>query len=385
MKTWAFKILAVLGVLVTAIGLRVYAAQTIYIDYDEPVYLTTALQYANYVRNGQYTWLAWSTANLEHPVFYKLVYGAVLLGQEPLQQLNKKDFPSGGAIQAVDGRPWGMADRYASVAFGSLAVLALALLNPLAGLFLAVDSLAVRYTSGVYLEALPLLTSLLSALAYLAWFDRYRQGARGRTWMWLGLSAFFLGMTAASKYIYAVVGLAIGLHFCVAVVLKKARPSGLKSLFLWGGAALLVFFLLDPYLWPHPVNRLLQSLAANQSFSQSENATRYGYAFWQPLVWLSAPYTTYTPAARPSLPVRVDLFISLLGLVGLPRLFKKQPFYVLWLAVALGTLFLWPTKWPQYVLILLVPYCLCAAEGARWLFDLLVRWLRRSLQRAPAV
>jgi arabinogalactan oligomer/maltooligosaccharide transport system permease protein len=35
----------------------------------------------------------------------------------------------------------------------------------------------------------------------------------------------------------------------------------------------------------------------------------------------------------------------------------------MWLAIGLVFLLLWPTKWPQYVLILLFPLCISAAEG----------------------
>ena len=38
---------------------------------------------------------------------------------------------------------------------------------------------------------------------------------------------------------------------------------------------------------------------------------------------------------------------------------------MIWLLVALGFFFLWPTKWPQYILILTVPLALAAATGSR--------------------
>jgi hypothetical protein len=92
--------------------------------------------------------------------------------------------------------------------WGTLAVLALAVINPLAGFFLGIDTLSVKYTSEVYLEALPLLTSLLCGLTYVRWVDRaHEPRTSGQPpVLWLIPSALFLGMTAASKYVYGVVG-----------------------------------------------------------------------------------------------------------------------------------------------------------------------------------
>jgi len=38
---------------------------------------------------------------------------------------------------------------------------------------------------------------------------------------------------------------------------------------------------------------------------------------------------------------------------------------VLWWVIGLAVLLLWPTKWPQYTLIIIVPLCLSAAEALR--------------------
>ncbi|MGE5378254.1 MAG: carbohydrate ABC transporter permease, partial [Bacteroidota bacterium] len=57
----------------------------------------------------------------------------------------------------------------------------------------------------------------------------------------------------------------------------------------------------------------------------------------------------------------------LLGLIGVGRLWQREPVYVLWLGIALAFLLVWPTKWPQYILILTAPLSLSAAEGVQTL------------------
>jgi hypothetical protein len=53
MKTSIYKFLAILIVVASAFLLRYYAANVLYIDFDEPVYLNAALKYANYIRAGK--------------------------------------------------------------------------------------------------------------------------------------------------------------------------------------------------------------------------------------------------------------------------------------------------------------------------------------------
>ena len=156
--------------------MRLFAAQRLDVDYDEPVYLSAAVSYANYMRAGDLKMLAWNEHTYEHPALYKILYGVVLLTQQPLERVPESDLPRQAPIASTEAGAWNIADRYLSAACGTLAVLALGLMNPLAGLFLGVDTLSVKYTSEVYLEALPMLSSLLCALAYSRWFAIVRAG-----------------------------------------------------------------------------------------------------------------------------------------------------------------------------------------------------------------
>jgi hypothetical protein len=367
-KIWIRKFLLIILVVAIAASLREYAAQNLYIDYDEPTYLNAALIYTNGLRSFNFKILVTNVANYEHPAFYKIVYGLVLLTRSPIATLSRHDFDSGGDFNALDGRPWGIAARNTSVFFGVASVLALAILNPLAGLALALDSLAVKYTSSIYLEALPALTSLLSVLAYLYWFEKEKRRPSKWNLTWLGLSAVLFGMSVASKYTFAVVGLAIAIHFSVMIVLKKIRLSYLPILLAWAVFSFLAFFDFDPYIWYHFPTQLIKSLNYHIDYTQSEDVLRYDYPFWQTLVWFTAPFSHFFKAAIPAMPVGLDTFLLPLAIIGLPNLFKKHLLFFIWLVVGVLALLVWPTKWPQYTMIMITPYCLSAGEGLTWLY-----------------
>jgi hypothetical protein len=167
MKKRIIYFLAIVIVTIVGCGVRVDAANKLNIDFDEPTYLRTGLEYTKFLRAGQYKMLAFIQETYEHPALYKILYGAVLLTRNPLDTLHDKDAIRFTPIATSGARRWIMTARYLSVFFGTTSVFALALANPLAAFFLSIQTLSVKYTSELYLEALPLLTSLLCALTYL--------------------------------------------------------------------------------------------------------------------------------------------------------------------------------------------------------------------------
>lgn len=367
--------IVVIMITLLSFGVRVYAAQRLAVDYDEPVYLGAAVEYAKYIRAGDYKMLAWSENTYEHPALYKILYGVVLLTQTPLEKLPDNDLPRLAPIDTTEAGDWNIAGRYLSVFWGTMAVLILTLANPLAGLFLGVSTLSVKYTSEVYLEALPLLASLLSALAYMNWFNKVRKDASApqRHMLPLILSAAFLGITAASKYVYSIVGLAIFIHFILAVYQKQIPVRLFFYLAIWGILSVAVFFIFDPYLWPHPISRLMKTIIFHEQFQNSRLVNQYSYPFWQPLRWLSA-FSVYYDLRPPSAFVfNIDTFIFVLAVIGLPRLYQKQRLFFNWLVVGLAFLLVWTTKWPQYTLIILAPFSMAAAEGCVSIWRLIQR------------
>jgi hypothetical protein len=308
----------------------------------------------------------------------------VLLTQDPLAEMHDRNFDTLMPIQSAEGKAWGLAARYTSAALGALASLALAVVNPLAGLFFATQSLSVISTSVVGLEALPLLTSFLAGVFYLKWVRQITGKAPSRyAFLWLASSAVALGMSVASKYTYAVVGLAILIHFVLASASQPRLRSYYAQLAAWTGLALLAFFVFDPYLWPHPVERLQKSLLFHASYSQSSNITEERLPFWQPLSWLSSSYYQVYRDYSQQLTLAPDRLIALLALVGLPALWKRERFYFIWLVTGLALLLAWPTKWPQYVLIIMVPLCISAALGALSIYTWGKTLVYRRLKKHP--
>ncbi len=368
--------LAVLLCAALALYLRVIASNALPLDYDEPLYIATAQDYARGVRAGDWSVLRSDPAP-ENPQLMKLLFGAALL---PIA-----DAPTMPVLPNVEAPADVLrAARTAAVINGALHAAALAFVNPLAGALLALHSGHVKYTSLVMLEALPGLTALLCVLAY--------RRSRGRWGGWLALSATMLGLTAAGKYLYCIAAVAIVLD---TVLDAASSPRSLRALVRrsaplvpWGVIAIALFVAVSPHLWSNPLQRLIDSLLFHAKNSDvSINTARY--IWWQSLAWMgaSAPWTDL------ALPVRVDGAIAVLAAIGLPALWRRQRVFALWLVLGLAFLLIYPNRWPQYALIVVTPLCLAAAAAVRWvLLTALPRLLRRTslaqlirIVAAPAV
>jgi 4-amino-4-deoxy-L-arabinose transferase-like glycosyltransferase len=369
-RSLALRALLALAVAGVAFGLRWRAIEILPVDYDEGWYLEAAQRIARVLEARDFGALTAVSNNYrpEHPQLAKLVYGVAIL-------------PAHDRTPTTRSSVWGkrpqipeaqlVAARTSAALFGALAAGLLALLQPLAGLLLAIHTYTVKYTSLVMLEALPAFTSLAAVVCYVRGSETQRAG-------WWAASSALLGLTAAAKYMYAVIGVAILADWLLALRREPASwPARLRAPLLWGIGSLLVFYAAYPYLWPDPVWRLRESIFFHADYSTSVSVTSMAYPFWQPLAWLTNYIPADVPQARPYL-FRVDPLITLLALVGFDRLWRRQRVYALWLAIALVFLLLWNTKWPHYVLLLTAPLCLAAAEGALRLAALpLRRWRRR--------
>jgi hypothetical protein len=372
-----FTLIAILCVAAVAWLLRARGVERLPLDHDERIYVFVGRYFAAALQSGNFKAIPKYSTNFEHPDFVKLVYGVVLyFTQDQLPTFNKQGFIVGERLQdGLPAKPMVVTSRQVSAVFGVLAAALLAAINPLAGLFLAIHTYAVKYTSVAYLEAIPSFTTLVSILAYIRWEKAYLRKPQRvlfkkipTAYAWLGLSAVALGLSAASKYLYGIVGLAIVCYaLWQAFSRRQALNTVLAGLFVWGLVALAAFFAADPYLWPDPIHRLHGSLAFSAAYSTSEQVQSWNYPVWQPLIWFSRPVTGQNPAAIPFLPgdflIAWDVPINFLAILGLPRLFKRNPIFAVWLFISLAFLLAWNTKWPQYGMILLAPLCLAAAQG----------------------
>jgi ABC-type sugar transport system permease subunit len=351
-----FICLAVVAVAGIASLLRWHALTTLNVDYDEDDYLRAAQEYAQLIREGD--WVGFMDTNYrpEHPPLAKIIYGLSILPAEEYPLI--PDVSTTAQPNQNVPRPLLRNGRILSASFGVITAGILAIVNPLAGLMLAIHSFTIKYTSQVMLESLPALTSFLMVLCYIQWKKRKDQ----KTGMgWLIGSAIFLGLTAASKYIYCVIGLAVLADWLLDARSSSTSKKNILIILLWGLAAVAVFFLFDPYLWSDPINRLKESVLFHAAYSSSASEVQSaGYPFWQVFYWITSTPRIWQPN---SMYFAIDPLITLLAIFGVSRVWKTRRVYALWLIFAIVFLLIWPTKWPQYILTLTVPLSLIAAEG----------------------
>ena len=381
---WRPLLLRVVLLAVVAAVFHAVAVRDLPIDFDEDDYLRAGSRYATAIKAGDPGILLRENYRPEHPPLSKIAYGLALLPLEPAPEI--PDQPTTAEPAATLPQPHLDVARAAAAALGTLEVAALALVSPVAGLFLAIDTWQLKYSSQVMLEALPAALSLLAVLAYSRAVAA-PSGSRRRRRAWLGTAAILFGATCAAKYPYGLAGLAIALHW-----LWSTRPAGrwrsgralagwVAPVAGWLALAFVAFLAFDPYLWPDPVGRLRDSLAFHGDYAGSEVVQSTGWPAWQPLVWLAGS----VPFHGNLFPVAFDLGIGVLAVVGFRRLWREHRVMALWLLLVLAFLVWWPTKWPQYTLTLLAPLCLAAGLGARAaILEPVAGWLASARERVRA-
>jgi hypothetical protein len=370
-----FSLLVILFVTGFGLYLRLRAVNELPIDFDEDDYLGAAINYAQAMRERDLSEIINYDYNFEHPPLTKLAYGLAILPLEPADEL--PELPATAPIALSLPEPHFHVARTLAAVLGGLEVLVLAIINPLAGLFLAISTWQIKYTSQVMLEPLPALTSLLAVYFY---------SKSGRRWnTWLVLSATVFGLTAVSKYPYAVVGLAIATHWLWELRPREGQPDHstlirrLLPPLMWGVLAVTVFFIANPRLWSDPFHRLWETVSFHGAYAQSDRVRQAGFPPWQPLVWLFQSVPWHPGVFLLSL----DVFVTLLAFLGFRRLWQEQRVYAVWFVIALVFLLVWPTKWPQYILILTAPLCMSAAQGFRAVIWEPLIWIKDRPKTLP--
>ncbi|MBL8089701.1 MAG: ABC transporter permease subunit [Anaerolineales bacterium] len=370
-KNIFIRVIFIALVLFLAWNLRAHAVEKLNIDFDEDDYMRAGQEYTHLIRTSNWSGFLDTNYRPEHPPLAKIVIGLSLLStperdlipDAPTTAQPNKNIPS-DLIQPA---------RTTNAIIGVLTVLLLTIINPVAGLALATHSLTIKYVSQVMLEAFPAFTSFVTVLAYLQFKKKEKKN-------WLVVSAIFLGLTAASKYLYCIIGIAILIDWFLESKSKQSFKLFFRQAFIWGFIAFAIFFVSNPYLWIDPIGRLQESIFYHAGYSSSaaevENAN---FPFWQPFNWLF-----FTPMVwqRNAFLIAPDIWITFLAFIGLKHLWKRERVYVLWLGIALLFLLFWQTKWPQYIIILTVPLSLSAAEGITSLWNQLLEWWKnRRVQK----
>ncbi len=330
----------VLAIVSLTAVLHLYAVTRLPLDFDEPDYVQAGYGYAAALKAGDVGRVIDYSFNPEHPPLVKLTYGLGILALGEKANL-------AGALYAA---------RLISAIFGVLAVLILALVDPLAGGLFAVHTLFIKYTSQAYLEALPLFAGLAAVLALTRW-----RGGRDK---WLWLSAIALGMTAAGKFTYFPV------IFPIVYLLFRRRPRW-RDVLIYLGAGVATFLALNPRLWHDPLGRFADMLLFHVRYSQGYNVQRSGYPWYQPFLWLSRPVPWHPQVFFYG---GLDAVVFWLAAAGAYLERRARPWVTVWLIGGIVVLLLWPTKWPQYTLVLVPPLCLAAATALRALWRLVLNW-----------
>lgn len=346
--TRGFALLAFLLVALLAYSLRQKAAATIQRDSDEAIYLAAAEEFASLIQTGNWAGFLETNPTPEHPPLTKIIFGVAIQSQPAT--------PANAHIDETVFLPRGQAARRTSAVFGALTAGLLALVNPVGGLLLAMHTMTIKYTSEIMLEAVAAFTSLAAVLCYV----RYKKQPKSIWWI---ASAVFLGLTAANKYMYAIVGFAILADW----VLSNFQTGGRWGAFfkrsaLWGIISLLAFFVFNPFLWQDPIQRLGDSLLFHSNYSQNApEVVNLDFPFYQPFIWLNTSAKDWHP--ENTFIYSLDNFILIMGVLGLVRLWRKERVFVLWLIVGIVFLLLWNTKWPQYTIMVSAPIALSAGEA----------------------
>jgi sugar lactone lactonase YvrE len=328
----------ILLVFLIGLSLRLWAAWQLPVDFDEPTYLDAGYQYAQMIQTGDINGIIDFSGTSEHPPLIKLLYGVVILvmGQ---------------------GANWDQAllfSRLMSVMFGSLSVLLIALVDPLAGGLMAVQTLVVKYTSQAYLEALPFFFALVAVVLL-----RRSTSARSKSFI---LSAIALGITAAGKYSY------FPILFVILFILIWEQHERINNILLYIFLAAITFFIFNPYLWHDPISRLGASLSFHTQYAQGAHVQEVAYPWYQPFLWVSRS-NGFVWHPEVFFYFGVDGLIFLLALPGLWLEWRHIRWVVVWTITSMLTLLIWPTKWPQYTLVVLPALCLAASAAAKEVYE----------------
>jgi len=289
------------------------------IDFDEPIYVQAGSEYAKLIKAADISGIINYPENREHPPLIKILYGIPFLIFPDLNNFNFYLF----------------AARSISAVFGVFAVFVVAKKNLWAGLFFAFHSMTIKYTSQAYLEALPMLMVIISVLA----LEKAKTGSQKYFW----ISSLALGIAGAGKYPYLLIVVVLISMFI------KNKKFELRQIATYFVVALLTFLLFNPSFWIDPVKQIIDVVIYHTAYSQSAHVQESGTLWYQQIRFISS-----------SVPWHPEVFFFLtldelvfgLTLVGLYFEIREKEWTAVWFLVGILFLLLWPTKWPQYTLLI---------------------------------
>jgi len=353
MNTWkiAPRYLVILLIVGAGFLLRFDLHQTSPPNYDEDNYLSAAASFRTIWQQGDWDALSNVTNNEEHPPLVKILY-SFSLDDADIRNIPIESEIRPGSRNNLPQKSL-HASRLQSVIFGTFTILITSFINPLAGAFLAVQSIHVNFTSLAYLDALPTFAS-----AVLAW--GYTSSLAPANRHWFGISGAALGVAVAAKYPFALIGVILVAHALY------YQTKTWRELLLWGIMAACVFYLLNPYIWADPIGRTSHQLQFHQSYAQ--NIQDQVPIVTRPFTQLISPQDHLPDAIYAPIWNISDGLIFILALLGMWMLMRKQSFYGWWMLGGLLFLMMWNTQWIQHKMMILVPYTISAAYGFQWIW-----------------
>lgn len=316
-------------------------------EWDEDDYLVPAAEYHRaIIIDGQPQQVIDIQRNYEHPPLVKILYGLTIDSREiddfptELFRGQRADLPPNSERNA----------RLQSVLAGTLTVLAVAVVNPLAGFILAINSIHQHYTSVAYLDGLPVLLTAMMGMLY------ERAHTVGRAF-WLSAACF--GLAVACKYPFGLIG------FIVIAHALSFRRFKLQHMVVWGMVAVVVFFVFNPYLWHDPINRLEQQLTYHDEYKTGHHAK-----FYKPFQqFADAQHYMHDNNAEYIYPPVVDIPFLIASFIGVWFLLKQRSVWGWWWVGGFAFLMLWPTQWMQHNLTVSVPYAFSVALGLQAIWN----------------
>ena len=162
---------------ILALGLRLLAVNVLPIDYDEDDYLRAGQVYATGLQAGDPGVLLRESYRSEHPQLSTIVTGLALWPLPAAEEI--PDRPTTAPPASDLPEPHLTVARTVQAVVGAATAIALGLLSPVGGLWLAVHTWSIKYTSQVMLESVPALFALVAVLAWVA-ATRVPAGSRRR-------------------------------------------------------------------------------------------------------------------------------------------------------------------------------------------------------------
>jgi hypothetical protein len=340
---------------------RIHAARALPPDFDEMVYLPLAYEYAARLPE-RIEEIPGFPENREHPPMVKLVYGAAVDLADPAEP-DWETLRVGKPIPDA-ARPAFASGRWPNVVAGTLQLALVSFASPLAGALLAIEPYHAKYTSQAMLEAIPGVFAILAVLLAGA-------ALRRRRLVLLAAAAACVGAAAAGKYPY---GIVLGLTLLPFVVAGFPRRPAVWLGFV--AVALAALLALDPTFWPGPLARAREAVAFHWAYAHGDHVVESGLPWHAQVGWLfkAAPLDWHRGVFLTGVVARALLPLAA---IGFPVAWRERRIFAVWALVGMVFLLLWPTKWPQYLLMVLPALAVCAACAPAAIAALAARVRRR--------